>query len=227
MSGGYFGKLPARADFVSKHCPAGFLRVWEPFLIQGLTQSRLDLRDAWEEAYMTMPVWRFWMAFEATGSRHSKKLAGAFMPSIDKVGREFPLTVFVSASADEEGRPSENWFAALETVLLKTLDESETFDGFQKDVANLVTPVLTQPDLDDQIVCKPEDLDAMPDTEILLRSEFMCNAGKKRYGFTCSGLPHAEAFLWFLVPENRSCSTSTKGGVEKPRGRHFSEDHQA
>ncbi len=35
MGTGYFGKLPARADFVIGQCPAGFLKSWEAFLMTG------------------------------------------------------------------------------------------------------------------------------------------------------------------------------------------------
>lgn len=146
-SGGYFGKLPARGDFVTAACPAGFLKLWEPFLLEGLVQSRLDLKTAWEEAYMTMPVWRFWMK-PANGDKLEGAVAGAFMPSVDRVGRKFPLTVVapVSPGESETARPAGDWYETVEAILLQTLQEDADLAGFQKAVADLVPPVAASDD---------------------------------------------------------------------------------
>ena len=48
------------------------------------------LGQAWAEAYNRAPIWRFWLGSDFCG----EATIGAFMPSVDGVGRPFPLTVF-------------------------------------------------------------------------------------------------------------------------------------
>ena len=227
MSGGYFGKLPVRADFVNRECPAGFLRMWEPFLMEGLAQSRLDLSDGWEEAYMTMPVWWFWLEYETPGSSPSERLAGAFMPSIDKVGREFPLTVFRKVDEEWRERPVDEWYASVETILLKTLNDDATLTSFQDEIAGIAPPEVYDPAQEEETAGATVVLKAAKGMENPLRSWFRCRAGDKEYSFTCPGLPAAQEFLWFLVPESRPGFRERVGETGSQRGPHHSEDRQA
>ncbi|WP_299813771.1 type VI secretion system-associated protein TagF [uncultured Roseibium sp.] len=200
LGGGYFGKLPARGDFVTGACPAGFLKLWEPFLIEGLAQSRLDLKDAWEEAYMTMPVWRFWIKLE-NGGKLEDAVAGAFMPSVDRVGRKFPLTVVAPVNPGESKtvRPAGDWYETVEAILLQTLQEDADLAGFQQAVADLVPPV---PASDDNPSAGIPELAALGETGEWVSSGFYCKAGDREYAFACSGLPNAHAFRWLLLPES-------------------------
>ena len=51
---------------------------------------------SWQQAYLTAPIWRFWLGADICGVT----VIGALMSSLDGVGRYYPLTVF--AVADEE-----------------------------------------------------------------------------------------------------------------------------
>jgi len=55
-----------------------------------LAQSREMLGDAWLDTYLTSPVWRFALAPAVCGGA---AVAGLVVPSVDRVGRYFPLTV--------------------------------------------------------------------------------------------------------------------------------------
>ncbi|WP_298965152.1 type VI secretion system-associated protein TagF [uncultured Roseibium sp.] len=223
MGAGYFGKLAARADFVTANCPAGFMRLWEPFLMKGLAQSRLDLIEAWEEAYMTMPVWRFWLTPAQEGSELGVAVAGAFMPSIDKVGREFPLTVVAPTGTGLNGSPNSDWYDNVEDLLLKTLEEEATLEAFQSGVKNLEAPV----DLNnvfhgvDQVA-----LDAAPDTGEHLLSQFRCQAGDRPIEFSCRGLPDAGAFRWLILPEQHKAESGQEKAAGENHGRYHPEDHR-
>ncbi|PVB63591.1 type VI secretion system-associated protein TagF [Labrenzia sp. 011] len=220
---GYFGKLPARADFVTGSCPAGFLRLWEPFLIQGLAQSRLELKDAWEEAYMTMPLWRFWVK-PTDGGRLESAVAGVFMPNVDRVGRKFPLTVVapVNPAEQEGGRPVGDWYEATEAILLQTLREDAGLDGFRDAVDGLGLPAETAPA--DAPSGTPE-LAAMEETGRWLSAGFRCRAGDREYAFACAGLPHATAFRWLILPENHGGTVAgDEDGAGTTRGLYHPED---
>lgn len=118
-----YGKLPAKRDFIAENLPRGFLGVFEPWLHGAVAASRLALGSGWQKAYFTAPIWRFWL-----GAGHcGRAMLGAFMPSVDGVGRSFPLVAFAAAPAGcifprPDAEPQEEWFAGLEAFLLATLD---------------------------------------------------------------------------------------------------------
>ncbi|WP_305985421.1 type VI secretion system-associated protein TagF [Roseibium sp. MMSF_3544] len=224
IQNGYFGKLPDRADFVIGRCPEGFLRHWEPFLMKGLAQSRQDLGSAWEETYMTMPVWRFWLVPEIEGGTMRDAVAGALMPSVDKVGRKFPLTVASPArTGDDNGRPEEAWYDRVETVLLDVLDEESSLQAFQQAVATLEDPSAVSAD-DPSLAYST--LAAAPETDGKIQSFFWCRAGDQFFGFQCSGLPDAEAFRWLLLPEEHGEDTSESETAGHTHGRYHPEDNR-
>jgi type VI secretion system protein ImpM len=126
MRCGLYGKLPSKRDFVSIETPRNFLNLWEPWLAECLTQSRESLGDTeWREAFGEAPVWRFSLASApgATG------LFGAFTPSMDAIGRYFPLTLVAqeaAAAAASFAKPEADscqiWFDAAEEFLLSILE---------------------------------------------------------------------------------------------------------
>jgi type VI secretion system protein ImpM len=130
MRCGLFGKLPTKRDFVAVSAPREFLGIWEKWMQGGISGSRNRLGPAWQEAFLTAPIWRFWLGREICGMT----TLGAFMPSVDGVGRYFPLTVFACAADDAaiappEMDPQNAWFEAAESLLLSSLDEETTFEG--------------------------------------------------------------------------------------------------
>ncbi|WP_256370164.1 type VI secretion system-associated protein TagF [Labrenzia sp. PHM005] len=199
MGCGYFGKLPMRGDFVSRDCPAGFLEIWEPFLQEGLSQARLDLKEAWEEAYMTMPVWRFLIEPVGTDSPLQAAVAGAFMPNVDRVGRKYPLVLVAEIKRSGDGvYPSDKWFADLENTLLATLRDEATFEQFLSDFdalpeAETVQVSSKETDRTGFALAGPKADD--------LQSEFWTAVRGKTLRFKFSGMPEAAAFKVLVRPE--------------------------
>ncbi|HXW72974.1 MAG TPA: type VI secretion system-associated protein TagF [Methylocella sp.] len=146
MRCGIFGKLPCKRDFVAINAPQRFLSVWEPWLQAGVSASRAELRDKWQAAFLTAPIWRFWLGSEICGTT----ILGAFMPSVDEIGRYFPLVLFASAAQGlavppPEFEPHTPWFAAGEDFLLSTLCPSVTFDQICRALDHLALPVAYSP----------------------------------------------------------------------------------
>lgn len=130
MRCGLFGKLAAKRDFIAVSAPREFLSVWERWLQGGISASRNRLGPDWQQAFLTAPIWRFWLGREICGTT----ALGAFMPSVDGVGRYFPLTVFACADegtaiAPPEIDPQDAWFEAAEELLLSSLREETSFEG--------------------------------------------------------------------------------------------------
>ena len=144
MAAGLYGKLPAKRDFVAANAPRRFLETWEPWLQASVATSRQTMGEGWLAAYNSAPIWRFWLGAAICG----EAMLGAFMASIDGVGRSFPLTVFTGEGAQSlpppELEPNQAWCEAAEHVLLEALSPDSDYESIASRVAALAPP-LTQP----------------------------------------------------------------------------------
>ena len=87
---GIYGKLPSHGDFLQRRVPPEFLPPWDDWLQGGIAASRAALADQWTDTYLTSPLWRFALSASACGRA---PVAGLMAPSVDRVGRFFPLTL--------------------------------------------------------------------------------------------------------------------------------------
>jgi type VI secretion system protein ImpM len=143
MSAGLFGKLPAKRDFVATNAPRRFLEAWEPWLQAGVAMSKQMLGDGWIDTYNRAPIWRFWLGADFCG----EATIGVFMPSIDGVGRSFPLAVFFTGAGEEslvppELEPNDQWFEAAEAILLNSLELDATLEVIADRIAAMAAPAL-------------------------------------------------------------------------------------
>jgi type VI secretion system protein ImpM len=141
MAAGLFGKLPSKRDFIAVGAAREFLGVWERWVQGGISASRVRLGEGWQEAFLKAPIWRFWLGAEVSGAA----VIGAFMPSVDGVGRYFPLTVFARAEEGAAIPPpefdaQEPWFARAEELLLSALEPEATFEAVSAALATLAPP---------------------------------------------------------------------------------------
>ena len=142
MSAGLFGKLPAKRDFIAANAPRRFLEVWEPWLQAGVATSKQILGAKWADAYNRAPIWRYWLGADFCG----EATVGVFMPSVDGVGRSFPLSLF-AGEGDESLPPPElesndAWCDAAEAILLDALDAAATLEAIADRVASMPAPAL-------------------------------------------------------------------------------------
>ncbi len=89
---GWYGKLPSLGDFAQRRLPASFIETWDEWLASGLAGWREREGEAWLERYLAGPSWRFVLMPGVLGG-DGTVWAGVLMPSVDKVGRYFPLTL--------------------------------------------------------------------------------------------------------------------------------------
>ena len=99
---GWHGKLPSLGDFVSRRLGAEFIEPWDGWLAGGLQALRMAAPADWLQRYLDSPSWRFVLqpgvlpiaqpgaAGLAPGAQ---TWAGVLVPSVDRVGRYFPLTL--------------------------------------------------------------------------------------------------------------------------------------
>jgi type VI secretion system protein ImpM len=95
---GFCGKIPARGDFVGVGLPRSFSEPWHGWMQRMLAASRRLLGEAWLAAWLEGPIWRFALT---TGTCGTAAVVGLWLPSVDRVGRYFPLTLAaVTAESD-------------------------------------------------------------------------------------------------------------------------------
>ena len=99
---GFFGKLPARGDFVRAGLPRSFIDPWDAWLQQVLPASRRILGEAWEPAWLEAPVWRFALPPNLCGP---EPVVGLWLPSVDRAGRYFPLMLGCAGGSVRGGLP--------------------------------------------------------------------------------------------------------------------------
>jgi type VI secretion system protein ImpM len=138
-----FGKLGAKRDFIAVATPRRFLETWEPWVQACMSASRHQLGDQWQNSFLTAPVWRFWLGADISGAT----VAGAIMPSVDGVGRYYPLTLLAVADASCSIPPpdlnaQDSWFAAAEEFLLSTLDQTRSFEDITTDLEAMAGPLM-------------------------------------------------------------------------------------
>ena len=127
---GAFGKIPSVGDFFRLDVPSGFVRVWDDWIQRAMLGAQTALGPNWDSAYMTAPIWRFSLS---SGLAGPQKIMGVFMPSVDRVGRRFPLTLMAAlptpGPAQLDHFNEDELFARLEDVALDSLDDAMTRDG--------------------------------------------------------------------------------------------------
>jgi type VI secretion system protein ImpM len=121
---GYFGKVPLTGDFIRHTLPEAFLRPWDLWLQTAIERSRADLGERWLQYYLTSPVWRFALSAGISGDRPA---VGVMMPSVDLVGRYFPLCLAAvlprDARAAVVAATDGDWFWKAECTVRASLEE--------------------------------------------------------------------------------------------------------
>lgn len=136
---GFFGKLPGRGDFVERRLAPALVSHWDDWLQQCIAASQAALGERWLDFYLTAPVWSL---ATSPGVLGDQATIGVMMPSVDKVGRYYPLLIAmqIEIEADPLELLSQNqaWTSAAEDLLLSSLDEEQmSFEDFDEAVAAL------------------------------------------------------------------------------------------
>jgi type VI secretion system protein ImpM len=136
---GWYGKLPCLRDFASRRLPGEFIAAWDGWLQRSIAGSRERLHERWLDAFLTSPMWRFAVGPGVFGET---AWTGLLLPSVDKVGRYFPLTfaACVPASALAYATSNQAWYAGLEDIALSALRVDFTIAALEDELrANPLT----------------------------------------------------------------------------------------
>ncbi|MHC6226190.1 type VI secretion system-associated protein TagF [Pseudomonas sp. X10] len=138
---GFYGKLASHGDFLSRRLSPAFVRCWDEWLQAGLRYSRERLGVGWQEIYRCSPLWHFALAGGVCGE---PAWAGVLMPSVDRVGRYFPLTLAYGGpqvSVMERLRRDGEWYAELERLALSSLEGGFSLERFDSALSRVPKPL--------------------------------------------------------------------------------------
>lgn len=140
---GFYGKLPSRGDFIGRHLAQPFLARWDAWLQTAIAQSRARMgEEAWREHYRISPIWRFALNAGLCGA---EAYGGILMPSMDRVGRYYPLVIAAPLASDGPllglAMTDEPWFRQAEELALAALErDALDLDAFSNQVTALGAP---------------------------------------------------------------------------------------
>ena len=95
---GWFGKIPSLGDFAQRRLPGAFVRPWDQWLQDGIALAQRRVGPRFVELLTTFAVWRFAVPPGVFGET---AWIGILLPSADRVGRAFPLTLAEPIAADD------------------------------------------------------------------------------------------------------------------------------
>jgi type VI secretion system protein ImpM len=130
---GWFGKLPGMGDFGQRRLPPRFRAIWDEWLQKGLQNLRAG-REDWVAHYLHAPIWFFALGEDVMSP---SPWIGVLMPSVDSVGRYFPLTLAIElvrsneASAESQMAHIHQWWLRSAKAGLRALDanmDAASFD---------------------------------------------------------------------------------------------------
>lgn len=91
---GWYGKLPALGDFASRRLDPEWISQWDAWLATGLQGLREAAPETWLNHYLASPAWRFALLPGVLApALDAEWRVGVLVPSVDRVGRYFPLVV--------------------------------------------------------------------------------------------------------------------------------------
>lgn len=207
---GFYGKLACRGDFVSRNLPQSFIQPWDAWLAAGMLVSQQQLGSGWLDAYLISPLWRFALAPGVCGP---DAIVGVLMPSIDRVGRYFPLTLGFTLGVDQSLASAvsraDGWFEQAEELSLSTLEAHAGIEMFEAGVQALGVPELNQRQVPVEFAGLHCIAATSPQERIDALAEQACAGASLWWGkgsetirpglLRCEGLPPAADFGRYLL----------------------------
>ncbi|RWF51749.1 MAG: type VI secretion system-associated protein TagF [Mesorhizobium sp.] len=127
---GFYGKMPATGDFVTRRLPGDFVRIWDRWLAQHIVP--LIGSEIWPRT----TALRFLAGPAAFGAS-----AGIILQSADRVGRQFPLSVVAQLpDASVQLARADAWFSRIEEAAIAAQQCELTPDELDAALAALQVP---------------------------------------------------------------------------------------
>ncbi len=208
---GFFGKLQSHGDFITRQLPTTFTGKWDSWLQESLNASKNQLADKWLETYLTSPVWCFALSSNICGN---ESWAGVLMPSVDNVGRYFPLTIaivlppgFTPIQIQEAGKCG--WYEKAEALALSTLADDFQFKAFEDALLAIGSPL---EELKSGMYSQPVGIDNRNSIHVTIPSAEQIEQGYTRLANYALSTLYTTTSLWWtngsekVVPSLLACN---------------------
>lgn len=123
LQAGLYGKLPAYGDFIFRNLNSAFITPWDEWLQHFISGSQEQIGEDWLNIYLTSPIWHFVLS---PGVIDNNMWAGLMMPSVDRVGRYFPISIVKPFTSNINPvnfmLKQKDWFNVLERHCLTALN---------------------------------------------------------------------------------------------------------
>ncbi len=165
---GFFGKIPSHGDFIKYNLPRGFIDPWDDWVQTSMSRMQQNLGNDWLDLYLTSPIYRFALTPGICGE---ESRIGLIIPSVDRVGRYYPLTL--SAPIGENTNPfcnfteQEAWFQFAEELALSTLEDGISFSELAEQTLLLDEKLLSADELS---LPEFESCEKLPDALLIRKS---------------------------------------------------------
>jgi type VI secretion system protein ImpM len=142
---GWHGKLPSLGDFASRRLDADFIAHWDGWLAAGLAQLQRQSPADWLQHYLACPAWRFvLMPGMLPAPFDDRAWAGVLMPSVDRIGRYFPLTLVAPLAEAPRGeaelRALLRWLHDLDDLAADALQDDWPIERLEAELAQCPRP---------------------------------------------------------------------------------------
>lgn len=138
---GWFGKIPAVGDFVGRRLPPSFIDRWDAWLALELSALRTESGADWGPLWASAATVCFTLG---AGLVDEFAWHGILMPSSDRIGRQFPLTIVGRGAQSINDAGQTPYWAALNDTAAQTRDAACTVDSFDRALLAMQVPTCTQ-----------------------------------------------------------------------------------
>lgn len=142
---GWYGKLPSLGDFASRRLSHELIEAWDAWLAEEIGTLRQQWPDDWLQGYLQSPTWRFVLGAGTLGAAQPWPVAGILMPSVDRVGRYFPLTIVAPLSSlphsHDQAEQLFNWLHAIDDLAADAMEEDWPIDTLDQALARHPAPL--------------------------------------------------------------------------------------
>src|ERR1700709_2775093 len=135
LAPGFFGKVPARGDFISRRVPDGLGVRWEEWLASLTVAAPKAPGESLPDDGLTAPIWHFMLGSSLVPPDGA---VGVLVASTDRVGRLFPFTIIGAAGGTCR---LNQWTNAAEALILNALE-----DDFDPDILDAALVSLGLPE---------------------------------------------------------------------------------
>lgn len=145
IAAGWLGKLPSTGDFASRRLDPSQVESLDRWLSSLMLALKEREPDRWLDAYLASPSWRFlWMPQAMPPPWQGRAWIGVVIPSVDRVGRYFPLALIQPLDAlprtAAEMESAWRWLQKIDEAAADALDGDWTIEALEEELLRIGVP---------------------------------------------------------------------------------------